>query len=284
MKKILVPTDFSTHAQTALNAAFRFAKKYEAEVDILHVISSLGGQIMAPEPEEVNEILEKSYIESIQENTLEMIQSYIKKIAFPEAQYKIIIETGNIFKKIKSYVKDHQIDLIMMGTHGTRTLEEIWVGSNTEKVVRLASCPVLAIKENAPDFDSFDNILFPSTLRDGQIEALQRMGAFANIFGGKIHLLYVNSSFGFLDKEEILERQEKFVEKAGLSEVVLHQTNARTEDAGILNMAKYLKVDLIALQSSQRKGIAHFFLGSTAEDVVNQAQVPVLTFGISKEA
>jgi len=283
MKKILVPTDFSSHAQNAINTAFKFAKKYEAEVDILHVISSLGSQLITSDESKVNKVLEQTYIDSIQENTYEMIQKYIKSISFPEAQYKVVIETGNIYQQIKNYSSENGIDLIIMGTHGTRNLEEIWVGSNTEKVVRMAPCPVLSVKSNTPEFDSFDNILFPSTLKDGQVDALKRIGRLAENYGGKIHLLYVNSTFGFLSKEEIIERQENFLEKAGLSDVTMHQTTARTEEAGILNMAKYLKVDLIALQTSQRKGLAHFFLGSTAEDVVNQAQIPVLTFGNSKE-
>ncbi len=281
MKKILVPTDFSPSAQVALQRAFLIAKKHEAEVNVLHVIGSLKSQLLAPEVGMLDEDLEKNYISSIQEHAFALIQKNIESISFKEAQYKVAVEAGNIYQQIKQYATDHEIDLILMGTEGTRNLKEIWVGSNTEKVVRVAPCPVLAVKPNCPEFEGFANILFPSSLGDAQVPTLKRLALFAESFGGKIHLLYVNTAFGYLDAEEIIEKQEILVSKAGVEGISLHHTTARTEEAGILNMARYLKVDLIALQTSQRKGLSHFFFGSTAEDVVNTAQIPVLTFGVN---
>ncbi len=281
MKKILVPTDFSPSAQVALQRAFQIAKKHEAEVDVLHVIGSLKSQLLAPEVGYFDEDLERDYIASIQEHAFALIQKNIESISFKEAQYKVAVETGNIYQVIKQYAAQNDIDLILMGTEGTRNLKEIWVGSNTEKVVRVAPCPVLAVKPNCPEFEGFANVLFPSSLSEAQAPTLKRLAQFVNNFGGKIHLLYVNTAFGYLDAEEIVEKQEAFIRKAGLEGIAMHHTTARTEEAGILNMARYLKVDLIALQTSQRKGLAHFFFGSTAEDVVNAAQIPVLTFGVN---
>lgn len=284
MKKILVPTDFSTHAENALNIALKLAAKFDAEVHIIHVIAPLRAQLLAPDPSQVDEGLEERFLASIHENASHVLDNLLAGANFPKERSITVIEFGKIYERVRRYAQSHQIDIIVMGTNGTRPFDEVFVGSNTERVVRFAPCPVLTVKSDTKDLKPAPRILFPSTLKEDQVKNFKKAYEFAKSAKGSLHLLYVNSAFGFMASEEINQKQQAFLKKAGVSEegaVSFHQTTASTEEAGILNMAKHLKVDLIALQTTQRKGLAHFFLGSTAEDVVNHSHIPVMAYGIN---
>jgi hypothetical protein len=73
---------------------------------------------------------------------------------------------------IEEVVKDHAIDLIVMGTRGVSGMEEFFIELNTEKVIRRVSCPVLAVPSSVK---SFNKIVFPTTLKNDQANAFSAL-------------------------------------------------------------------------------------------------------------
>jgi nucleotide-binding universal stress UspA family protein len=189
---------------------------------------------------------------------------------------------GNIYQIIRQEAQTWEADLIIMGTHGTSHLEDFWVGSNTEKIVRNAPCPVLVVKDKPVNF-ILANILFPTNLQEDNQQVLMKLREFQRLFDAHIHLLYVNSLVGFLSSEEIELRFQDYIRTAHLSDYTFHVVAAKTEESGILALAQSLDIDLIALATHQRKGLAHFLFGSIAEDVANHATKPVLTLSTNPE-
>ena len=140
-KKIVCPVDFSEFTDETINYAVDIAKKYDAELHLLHVIPNLNyftpyESFLTPE----NLVAIEKNIEKEIEKDFENI---LKKIDIP---VKKVIKTGVTFVEIIDYIKAENIDLIVMGTHGRSGFEHILLGSVAEKVVRRATCPVLTVR------------------------------------------------------------------------------------------------------------------------------------------
>ncbi|NJL13728.1 MAG: universal stress protein [Microscillaceae bacterium] len=113
-----------------------------------------------------------------------------------------------------------------------------------------------------------------------QLRVLEDLQAFREILGAHLHLLYVNVPNDFYTHREIHQRKEAFLAEAHLGEVSFHIYNEVNEENGILYFAEDHQLDMIVVATHQRTGLAHLISGSIAEDVVNHAKRPVLTFGL----
>ena len=104
----------------------------------------------------------------------------------------------------------NDIDLIVMGSQGASGLQEMFIGSNTEKVVRRSKIPVLVIKKEVDDF-VVDNIIFASDFNKESKSTFHRVVHFAELFNAKVHLLYINTIHNFNTTKNIEERIAGFM-------------------------------------------------------------------------
>ena len=144
-KEILVPTDLSEGAETALDYACELAAPLGARVHLLHVIG-----IPVLGVPELGVALTSTVIDTlIQDN-----QAALDKIAQSKAATttigQVLLKTGDARDVINQTAKELQVDLIVMGTHGRRGVSRALLGSVTETVVRSAPCPVLAVRMKHP--------------------------------------------------------------------------------------------------------------------------------------
>ncbi|MFD0931366.1 universal stress protein [Psychroflexus salinarum] len=277
MKKILVPVDFSTPSENALKVAAQLAKKNEAEVHVLHVIE-LAESLFGAEQFNVNDeqiIFFMNLAHKRFEKFLE--QDYLKDITV-----KSYVEPGSAALAIRETVSKNDIDMIVMGSSGTSGLEEIVIGSNTEKVVRYSDVPVLVVKNEIQSIN-IKNIVFASNFELENLEAYKKAKRFADSFDAKMHMLYVNLPGNqFSSTLEIHEQMRVFLNKVEmpLSKEHIEIFNDYTIQDGVINGSKKLNSDLIIVPTHGRKGISHFFNGSIGEDIVNHSDLPVLTLKI----
>jgi nucleotide-binding universal stress UspA family protein len=140
LKKILVPVDFSDCSKKALQYAITFAKQFGGELILLHVIEPYPFV-----PEMASYDFENVYDSS---QDLQVFQNVIDK-AIPSS---ISIRTGAPHVKIVEAARGLGADLIIISTHSHKSLDRMFLGSTTEKVVRSAPCPVLTVREHERDF------------------------------------------------------------------------------------------------------------------------------------
>jgi nucleotide-binding universal stress UspA family protein len=142
IRRILFPTDFSEPAEYAWSYALTFAQEFGAEVHLLHVI--------APPPR-----LTEAYAVSfdparmVESLTAEATGSMDRQVEAAKARglvFRRDVREGVDYREIIDYASKHDIDLIVMATHGRTGLAHVLLGSVAEKVVRKAPCPVLTIK------------------------------------------------------------------------------------------------------------------------------------------
>lgn len=273
MKRILVPTDFSEPAENALKIAVQLAKTFESEIFLLHSIelplhlATSGNTGSLPEGLFYMKLAEKKFSELRQ-------KEYLKDISFTE-----FIGRKELYVDIEEACESNNIDLIVMGSTGASGFKEMFVGSNTEKVVRTSSTPVLVIKNNHPVFDVKD-FVFASDFSSSGKNAFLKAQAFAKKIGARIHLLLVNTPANFKTSIQGYAVMENFLKDMNIENYTLNIHNDTSVEKGILNFTTHIKAQLIGMGTHGRKGISHFFNGSISEDLVNHANMPIITFKI----
>ncbi len=274
METILVPVDFSDHSEYALEVAAGIAKRQNAEIVVLHMLALHESYLTS---DEKNQTFNEIYFTKLTKEKFEkfLAKDYLKDIRVTEA-----VKYTKAFSQIDDVANEYRAELIVMGSHGASGLKEIFVGSNTEKVVRTAKVPVLVIKERMPDF-KIEKAVFVTDFEVESKSAYIAARDFFKFFGIEPELLFVNLPEKFMSSSEMRSDAQKFMEEAGADTRKLmekiHFYDDYTLENGVFNFCNANKIDLIAIPTHGRKGIAHFFYGSIGEDIANHAKIPVLT-------
>jgi len=274
MKTILVPTDFSDYSLYALKVAASIAKKIEAELVLVHSYvmpskSFNNAYFYKDLNKELKRMLNKQMDELLHNECLKDIP--VQKHALSNLKlWEIAID--NRYK---------DVDLIVMGSHGNGGFNELFIGSNTEKIVRLAGSPVLIIKQEYTDF-SIKKMVFASNFFEESYTVFEKIKFFAELYDAHIELLKVISPKDFESTPVSLKLMEDFAEKFNLSNFSFNIYNSRSIEKGITDFSDEIKADLIAIETHGRTGIAHLINGSLAEDVVKHEARPVLSVKIKE--
>lgn len=274
MKNILVPVDFSDHSKYAMEVAASIANKHGAALHVVHMMGLTDAVLTRDESKEVFEAMYHMKLTEKRFNEL-LDEPYLEGVTIHQN-----VKNYTNFTEINDVAIECDADLIIMGSHGSTGLKEVFVGSNTEKVVRTATTPVLIIKERMEDFQLKD-VVFACDFKEENVDAFQRIRSIIELFGAKMHLVYINlPGERFRSSIEIEDRIYKFFAQAQITDIkpsdVNHYDDYTVED-GIFNFSFSNKADAIAIPTHGRRGLAHFFAGSIGEDVVNHSVLPVLT-------
>jgi nucleotide-binding universal stress UspA family protein len=274
MNRILVPTDFSEQAEHALKVAAMLAKKFNADIYLLHMM-----EIPMQQIDPINahsDVPEALFFMRLAHKKFEdlMDSDYLKGLTVHET-----VKADITFNEIKEACKEFDIDMIIMGSHGTSGLMEMFVGSNAEKVVRTSDVPVLVIKNEHQSFHIKD-FVFASDFKNDNKATYKQAVKLAEGFGAKIHLLMVNTANKFITTYEANARIKDFISGQSFENYTINIHNDITIEQGVLNFSKDIDADLIGISTHGRQGIAHFLNGSISEDLVNHAKRPVITFKI----
>jgi nucleotide-binding universal stress UspA family protein len=278
MKTILVPYDFSKESEYAFEFAKGLAKKTKNKLKLFHVIE-------LPTPQSFNSFGEAGAFsnEGTQIFMIELIEKRKRQMkefeeSLKDADFKFESKMlfGNPFAGITKEIVDAKADVVIMGSKGSSGLEEVLIGSNTEKVVRNASCPVITIKGSVTP-DEIKKVVFASDFNEVPGDVVKRLKAAIETIDAELHLVKINTPSMFENTRTSMEKIKNFVEEFEIKASSMVVYNSSSEEDGILEYADDINADMIAMSTHGRTGFLHLLSGSIAEDVVNAAKRPVWT-------
>ncbi|RDY58667.1 universal stress protein [Flagellimonas nanhaiensis] len=273
MKNIIVPIDFSEQSENALKVAATLAKDHDASLYVLHMlelspaIMSESGYVSQEQVVHLLKIGEKRFTDFLD-------KPYLKGVKIVP-----IIKHYKVFSEVNDIAEKHDADLVVMGSHGTDGLQEIFIGSNTERVVRNSDIPVLVIKGEVDKFEP-KHFVFACDFQEENVPALHKALKMSKLLKSELLPVYVNTPGDeFLSANDANAKISKFLDAAGLGmEVKIYDDY--TVEKGVLNYSDAVNADLIGIPTHGRKGLSHFFMGSIGEDIANHSKAPVITFKI----
>jgi len=275
MYKILVPIDFSEKSEHAVKMAAKIGKNIEAEIYLLHLVELPSGIVDMGAGSNFSIPESMMYLRKVKEKIL-----YLKATYFNDDQIvKYSIKFQNPFEGIRDFVKKINANLIVMGSKGVSDFEEMIIGSNTEKVVRTSTTPVIVVKADSKKF-KFKKLVFASNYDDENKVAFVDFLNFAKQFKTEIHLLKINTASSFENSFITKEKIKNFIKDFDMPKNKIHIHNDESVVKGITNFAKEIEADLIALTTHGRSGLSSLFNSSIAKSVSKSVLRPVITFKI----
>lgn len=284
IKHILVPTDFSPLAHSALQFAVRIAEKTGARIQLSHIIESpsatynsldVMGQVESDDDFLEEKIFTKLLVDRVKLRLEKLTKEYSSDRV--KVSYKVYFDSP--YRSIMDRIKHDGVDMIIMGTKGASGIQEMLVGSNAEKVVRHSDVPVITIKsENEPRLPQ--KMVFASDFSEDMDHVMPFIKDLQNLLEAELQLLRINTPNDFHTSRSLEDLMNKFADKHGLKNWSQHIYCDIVEEDGIIYFSEENDADMIIMPTHGRKGFSRLLAGSISEDVVNHAHRPVLTLKI----
>jgi universal stress protein A len=145
IKRILAPTDFSTHSEQAVRFACGLAERLGAELHLVNVLSEI---IPAGPDPLLMPVMPPQFYQENEDRARETLRSLLKPTWGKPKSLVTAVRWGSPVEAIVDYAKELEIDLIVIATHGRTGLSHVLLGSVAERIVREAPCPVLTLRDS----------------------------------------------------------------------------------------------------------------------------------------
>lgn len=280
--RILVPTDGSEAASTAASVAVSLASRHDASLVAISVLEH--GDL----PPGVSDDGERELTRSGEQALTEIVD--LAAEAGVSSTTEVIEASRPIHEEIIEYATDHDVDCIVMGTHGRSGLRRIVLGSVAERTLRTAPIPVITVHETV-DFDpDLESVLVPTDGSAGAAAAADHAIGLAGAAEAALHIVHVvdsSSLHGAVDVASVFEALEEagqqavdeIVERAEAADLRSIEASvlAGIPSSAIVEYADERDVDCIVMGTHGRTGLDRYLLGSVTERVVRLADVPVIS-------
>lgn len=253
--KILVPTDFSSVADTAIKNAVKIANLLNGEIIILHVV-------------EKDSQMKQGQIK------VDNIAAEINQKENVPTAGKIVV--GNIFEDITKVAKYEGARLIIMGTHGRKGIQHI-VGSYAMKVITGSEIPFIVVQDKLVP-EKYENIVFPIDFKAETKSKIAITASMASLLGAKIHIFAQHNDDTFQHKH--VENNISYAKKFFTDNNIDFTVNIAKQEGDfvkqILHYASSINADMLAVLNLNYRSISHFLKNDEEELISNEAQIPVL--------
>ena len=271
--KILIPVDFSLTGMRAISHGAFLAKLTKGELILLHVQKKTDlVDIILPALKLKNASVITDFLK---EKLVKLAEGIHKEYAIEVIPF---VSMGNITSEIVKIAEEYSAGMIIMGTQGGDSENDVFLGSNAYRLLTKSSVPVMTIRTIAPK-PGYKDIVLPIDLSEHSRQKVNIAIELAAKYAAHLHIL------GLLAKNETQDRFKLEVilpqiQKLAKAKKVTTTAEIRTTPnraSTTLSFSKIKKADLIITMSDQSAGLSRFILGSYAHQLINDSLIPVLS-------
>jgi nucleotide-binding universal stress UspA family protein len=277
IRNILMAVDFSPSSEGALAYAAAIARRYGSRIYLAHVIRPDVYQLVSPEAMET--VLEQTRHYAEQQMAKIMISGRLRGIP-----HQVLLGQGELWTIFSKLIEEHEVDLVVVGTHGRTGLEKILIGSVAERVFRLAACPVMTVgpkvSGEVPEDAELHRVLYATNFSATSGCAAAYALSLAQEQQATLTLLHVMEREPARSAETtaIVERLKALVPaEADLWCTPRYEVGFGAPADGILKAADEYKADLVVMGVRHPDFSFSHLPPATAYKVVSRAHCPVLT-------
>jgi nucleotide-binding universal stress UspA family protein len=271
---ILVPIDYSEQSIIALEQAVSLSRVFESEIHVLNVVS---------EEFSLAKLFDDSDKAEFEKRAKAKLNQFIEEKSKDfGVDLKSIQIHGKIYEQIVNTADVIDAQFIVMGTAGTPSLKKKFIGSNALRVVRESHKPVITIK-GKHHRKGCQNIILPLDLTKETKEKVARAVEFAKRFGSVIRVVSVlmtNDEFVVNRLTRQLDQVKKYIVEQGVdctAEIVRDTKGRQSLADSVIDYGNKSKGDLIMIMTQQETDFTDYFIGSSAQEIINESDIPVLS-------
>lgn len=287
LKSILCPIDFSEFSSKAFDYAQSLAAHYRAALFVQHVLYTY--------PAFYTDDAYRESCHKLQADTLQKLKQFIRGQTRTKIEPQCVVREGEATDQILTFAEAQGTDLIVMGAYGLRGVDRLLLGSVTERVLRKAQCPVLAVRKPVHDFVSprekgdpvsLKRIVLGMDFSDHAHHALNYAVSLAREYNAELTLLHVLEHHvepGDLQSattEASRELEQSMPAGAHKPSLVKFSTRRGKPFQQIIEFAKDAQSDLVIMGVRGRGCLDSALFGSTAYRVIQLGPCPVLAVHI----
>jgi nucleotide-binding universal stress UspA family protein len=282
MKKILVPTDLTPTAELGLRLAVEIAARCGATISLVNftkhpygpTFSATGDLSKKVDPEEDFNAIE--FLKAAKDKLDQLVAKY----SDPKFSMEVAIVDSEFKNGIDEYLRNEQIDLIVMGTTGEESPREIFTGNHTEQAIRVSACPVISVR------DGFDVMLFRTivvgvmVITDNKLaDGLRTLKSIAACFDSTIHLAHVRDKAS--DSTLLLDEYfRQIAQIAGLEKYSVSILEGDDLAETLSNYAQEVNAGVIAVIKNSKEGIFRIFSNKLSKRLLKEESGPVITVNL----
>jgi len=269
-KQIIAAVDFSKNSVHALEYAILIGNVIRSDVMMVWV----------DKPESEESLYDNKVIEIRQEAKKRMeayMKKYKNKLKGGTLIYKL--RKGKVYKEIGNMARYHDAYLVVAGAHGVSGYEAFWIGSNANKIVANADCPVITIRENFKIKKTINRVVMPIDNSSATRQKVPFAMEFARYFKSVIYILELQSSSLKAVRAKVSSYTNQVVKYLTEHDVkhVVKSIDADNITTATIQYAQESEADLIIIMTEQEEATQNIWLGPYAQQMVNHSPIPVMS-------
>ena len=256
---LLVTWDFTEVSENALLHAIKLSRNVENKIRLIHVVKPGNKELL------------KSSEEKLKKELLRL-----------KDQYKITLDSilleGNLFSAITTYIKDSDINIVLMGTHGIKDVQK-YLGSHALRVIIGSEVPFIVVKDKPLNMERYTDIVFPIDFRSENKEKLQWAIYLGKYFNSKVHLFKAPvTDSSLLKKVNVnLNFAIRFLIQNNLDYEINTANRSRNFGKEILSFSKEINADLILITTTKHISFLDYIFGAPEQYIIdNPSNIPVM--------
>jgi nucleotide-binding universal stress UspA family protein len=271
MKTIISAIDFSDCSINALEHAVSIAKSSGSDLLMLWVNNPYTTKTI------LSSDMSDDLVEEVEHQFTRLISKYGPELKDSKIDY--IIREGKVYKEVVNQARESEAWLIVAGTHGSSGFEELWMGSNANRIVTSAPCPIITIRSGIEISRNLEKIVMPM---DSTMETRQKVPftcELAQAFDAEVHVLAVYTTIVDDVRGRVLsyaKQAAKYLKENGVKHQIV-EVEAENLSTTTIEYAKKVDANLISIMTEQEKTAINLWLGPYAQQMVHHSPIPVLS-------
>lgn len=271
MKRIVVPIDYSPYSENAFLTAAAIAARGDATITCINVVAanvdwnSLSPEAKAKYPEIID----------LEAEAKEKLAAFISDHKLKSSSIEAVVGVGVPSEIIVDTANKQKADLIVIGAYGKGYQEGRFIGSNLQRVIRIANCPVLAVKKELQG-EYLGKMAFAGLFNAYTKPAFDKMKPMIAHAHATVHFLYVSVPGQIRENEQVLSQMDSYVAATDNFTVEKHIHPHHQPDAGIIEFCEANDIGWVGIASSTKKPHSSYQIGVT-ETVIFRSDIPVLS-------
>jgi nucleotide-binding universal stress UspA family protein len=281
MEKILVPTDLTPIAELGLQLAVEIARRSGAIISLINFTKHPFGRTFTATGDITAKAdpLEERYTLDLIRTNQARLEELVAKYSAADVEIEYGIIDDELTAGVDDYLNKELIDLVVMGTSGEESAEEVFVGNRTEQVIKISSCPVLSVRDGFKVEDLDRIVLAVNRIKtDYALVSLNTLRQLAEAFNAHIHMVHVKERGD--SAEELESYFQQMAQTAALENYSVHIIEADDQAEGVIQFARDNRAGLIAVIKNSKDGIFRIFSNTFSNRLVKEVGRPVFTFNL----
>jgi nucleotide-binding universal stress UspA family protein len=265
MKNFIVPIDFSSESLNGLKMAILFSQKAQVHIHMVNIIQKVA--------ENDKKAYDAEYHQA--EAKFREIADNFKPMLGNGSTLNYTIGKGRVYQEVVNQAQLYTDPVITASTHGASGFQELFIGSNTFRIISATDKPVIALRKNSCP-EEIVRIVLPIDISADSRQKVPFTTELARLFGAEIHVVGIQSSRNLVTRHKI---------RTYVSQVCGYIQGKTTCESNevfgdnvpdlIVNYASTVKANLISIMTERSSGLS-LLIGNTAHQILNKAEIPVL--------